>query len=73
MLTLFRSAVRALLFDELAARRWLRSAVMALGVGGATYAEQLSQIVGHADAIKAVSVAAAAVSVLINLGEKNKP
>jgi hypothetical protein len=44
MIKLFITLVHAFLFDENAARRWLRGTISILAVSGAAYAQQAAQV-----------------------------
>lgn len=74
MIPLIRRIFHALLWDELAARRWLRGGLLGFATGGLAFADQLAAIVAAPGAVKSIKVAAvvcAFVGAMVNLGEKN--
>lgn len=74
MIPLLRSVIHALLWDAMAARRWLRGAMLAFSGGGLAFADNLAGIVGAPGAVKAIKVAAVVcgfVAGAISVGEPN--
>lgn len=75
MIPLIQRIVHALLYDEMAARRWLRGGLFGFATGGLAFADQLAAIVSSPGAVKGIKVAAVVsgfVAAMINLGEKNQ-
>jgi hypothetical protein len=76
MKKLFSDFWVTLMNDEVAVRRWGRSALMGIAGGGIAFGDQLAALVnspGMVTKIKVASVVAGFLSLLINLGEKNAP
>lgn len=74
MIPLFKKFWNALLNDEMAVKRWLRAGLMAVAGSGMMWADQLAEIIGApVKGLKVVAVICGALSVAINLGDKNKP
>lgn len=76
MIPLVRRLFRALLWDELAVRRWLRGGALAFAAGGIAFADQLASIVGAPGAVRGIKIAAVIcgfVGGAITAGERNPP
>lgn len=75
MLTLIKNSVRKLIYDELAARRWLRSLMLFVGTSGVAFADQAAQFIEAPESarkIKIIGVVCAAIGGAITAGERNR-
>ena len=75
MVPLIKRLVKALLWDELAAKRWLRGGLLTAAAGGVAFADQLATTLGDPSWVKGVKVAAIICGFLggaITAGEKNR-
>ncbi|WP_242394862.1 hypothetical protein [Anaeromyxobacter oryzisoli] len=79
MIPLIKAIIHALLWDELAAIRWLRGACLTFAAGGVAFADQIAGILGEAgaprvvQAIKLVAVACGFLGGAITAGQRNPP
>ena len=72
MIPLFKKLIAALLYDDLAVRRWLRAAVMAMAGSGMMWGDQIAANLGTpAKWVKVCAVGCMIIAGIINLGEKN--
>jgi hypothetical protein len=74
MIPLLKKLVYSLLWDELAAIRWLRGTLMTFAAGGIAFADQLADVLGMPTAVKVVKVTAIVCGFLagaITAGQKN--
>lgn len=74
MIPLIRNVVRALLWDELSAVRWLRGATLALAGGGVAFGDAVAEALGSPGAGKWIKLGAAAAAFAggaITAGERN--
>lgn len=75
MIPLIQKLWKAMLYDELAVRRWTRAGIFALGTGGLAYGNQLAEAVklpGIVTTIKVASITCCLIAGAITAGEKNK-
>lgn len=75
MIPLAKRIVRALLWDELSAIRWIRGGLVAISVGGATFASELAEIVDAPGIVRAIKIAALVCGFAagsVTAGERNK-
>ena len=71
-----KSIARALLFDELAFRRWFRAACLGYALSAGLFAQQLAELIAAPKLIRDIKVSAIAIGFiagLTSIGEKNKP
>jgi len=75
MIPFLKHLLQAIFTDELAFRRYGRSALMTLGASGMVFADQIDGILeGHGGLVQGIKIAAvvcAALSLAITAGEKN--
>ena len=73
MIPLIKKLLQSLLYDDMKVRRWLRTALMAMAASGMVWADQIAEIMGApVKWFKIAAVICGALSVAINLGEKNQ-
>jgi hypothetical protein len=79
MIPLLKGILHALLWDELAAVRWLRGALLMFAAGGVAFADQLAAVLGEAGsagtirAIKIAALIAGFVGGAVTAGQRNPP
>jgi hypothetical protein len=76
MITLVKKMFSKLLYDDMAVRRWARSALFFVGGGGIAFADQLSQLISspeYVQRIKVLGVVCAALGGAVTAGQRNKP
>lgn len=75
MKTIIVKLLHALLYDELAVRRWVRGGCIALAVGGPTLINQMSDLLGGStkllQALKGLTILCGFVGGAITAGERN--
>lgn len=77
MIPLLKRIAGAFLYDELAARRWIRGLLLAFAAGGVAFADQLSSLFGEAGgsgtvrAIKITALVAGFFGGSVTAGERN--
>lgn len=79
MIPLLKRIVHALLWDELAAVRWLRGALLMFAAGGVAFADQLAAVLGEGGSpgtVRAIKIAALVAGFLggaVTAGQRNPP
>lgn len=76
MLPFLKNITHALLFDELAFRRWCRGITLAFAGTGFAFADQLAALINAPMAVTVIKVASVVCAFLggtISIGQKNKP
>ena len=58
MWPMLKRVANAMLFDELAVRRWARGALLTFAAGGVAFADQLADLVHAPGAVKTIKVIA---------------
>lgn len=74
MIPLIKRLINSLLFDELAAIRWIRGFLLALAGSGAAFGDQLADVLGVPEIgswIKGASIVAGFIGGAITAGERN--
>lgn len=74
MIPLVKSIFRALLWDEMAARRWFRGALGTMAVSGVGFADQIASFLGAPRLIATIKVASlicALVAGVTSVGQQN--
>lgn len=74
MIPLVRSIVHALLWDAMAARRWLRGLAVTFSIGGVAFADQVAVEIGHGVAgrtVKVIALVLAFIGGSISVGQQN--
>ena len=76
MIPLFKRLVKAMLWDELAARRWMRGMLLACSAGGIAFADQLAALLEDPELVRTIKIVALVCGFLggaLTAGQLNHP